>query len=1126
MNKFVLAKSCFVLVAVLSISLCSFADPKAPLLLQTPTLSATQIAFVYAGDIWIVARAGGEAHRLVTGRDLESGPIFSPDGSMVAFSGNYDSNTDVYVVPSTGGEPRRLTYHPGADVAVGWTPDGKSVLFSSHRASTNDPDKLFTVGVTGGFPTELPLEMGEQGSYSPDGSEIAYVPIFQWEPDWKGYRGGQTTPIWIAKLSDSSIVKVPREESNDRDPMWVGKTVYFLSDRDGPRTLFAYDTETQKIARVIDNKNGFDISSASAGDGAIVYAQFGSLHVYDVATRKDQPVSVIVSGDAQELLPRWEKVSRHILNSDISPTGARAVFEAHGEILTVPAEKGDARNITNTPGTAERDPAWSPDGKWIAYFSDASGNYELHVRDQKGLDPARVINLGNPPTFYYRPTWSPDSKRIAYADKRLNLWFVDLDHPAPVKVDTNLFEFAENDFNQEWSPDSQWIVYTKVLPNHQHAVFVYSLETGKGAQITDGMSDCQYPNFDKNGKYIYFAASTNTGLSAAGLDMSSDEHPVTMNVYVAVLRKDLPSPIPPESDDEKSPEATAAASKASGDKSADKSDDKSTKKAADSAGDKSDDKSAAKTDEKPKEPPKVTIDFENILQRILTLPIPAANYVSVSAGKEGELFLVEAPMVALAAADGPSQLTVSKFDLKTRKTDKLLSGISVFALSFNGEKMLYKQGENFFIADSSKPPEAGKGQLKTDDLEVRVVPREEWNQMYREVWHIERDFFYDPHYHGLDLTAAEKEFSAYLPGISSRSDLNYLFREMLSYMSVGHMFIRGGTEPETPHVSVGLLGADYAIENGHYRFKKIYSGENWNPRLQAPLTQPGVNVKEGEYLLAVDGRQITSSDELYAFFQETAGKQVVLKVGPNSDGTGSRDVIVVPMPSEDGIRNLDWIEANRRKVDELSGGKLAYVYLPDTAAGGYTNFNRYFFAQVGKQGVILDERFNHGGQVADYIIDYLRRQPMDMIISREGAVSYDPAMAIYGPKVMIINQFAGSGGDAMPWLFRKSQIGTLVGVRTWGGLVGIGGYPVLMDGGFVTAPREAIAGLDGAWEVEGRGIAPDIEVWQDPQRVREGHDPQLERAVAEAMLQLKDHPLPTYKAPPYIDHHPQLPPVQ
>jgi len=1095
------------------ISTCfSFGDAKTPLLLQTPTISKNQIAFVYGGDIWIVGREGGEAQRLVTGRDLENGPIFSPDGSMVAFSGNYDSNVDVYVVPSTGGEPRRLTYHPGPDVAVGWTPDSKNILFHSHRHSTNDPDKLFTVPAAGGFPTELPLDMAEEASYSPDGSQIAYVPVFQWEPDWKGYRGGQTTPVWIAKLADSSVVKVPREDSNDRNPMWVGKTVYFLSDRDGPTTLFAYDTETQKVSRVIENKNGFGISSASADDRSIVYSQFGALHVYDLGTHQDKAISVTVSGDMPQLLPHWEKVAKHILNSGISPTGARAVFEAHGEILTVPAEKGDVRDITNSPGAADRDPAWSPDGKSIAYFSDASGEYELYIRDQKGLEPARKISLSSTPSFYYSPTWSPDSKKIAYSDKFLNLWYVDVDHPTPVTVDQNLMEFNENDFGQGWSPDSQWIVYTKVLPNYLHAVYVYSLATGKSTQITDGMSDCRYPGFDKDGKYIYFAASTDTGLTAAGFDMSSDEHPVTLSVYVAVLRKELPSPIPPESDEEKGPESKTSGTEPDKGKTEQKADENKTG-----------DETTAKPAEKPKEPPKVSIDFPDILQRILSLPIPAANYASMSVGKEGELFLVEAPIVP--GGQFPPPLTVSKFDMKTRKTDKLIAGVSAFSLSENGEKMLYKTGNDWFIADSGKAPEAGKGKLKTEDMEVSVQPREEWNQMYHEVWRIERDFFYDPHYHGLNLPAAEKEFAVFLPAIASRGDLNYLFREMLSYMSVGHMFVRGGVEPDTPHVSVGLLGADYSIENGRYRFQKIYSGENWNPKLQAPLTQPGVNVKAGDYLLGVNGRDIKSSDELYTFFQETAGKQVTIKVGPNADASGSREVDVVPLADEDDIRNLDWIENNRRKVDELSGGKLAYVYLPDTAAGGYTNFNRYFFAQVGKEGAILDERFNHGGQLADYIVDYLRREPMDMVVTREGITTYDPAMAIYGPKVMIINQFAGSGGDALPWLFRRQGIGTLVGVRTWGGLVGIGGYPELMDGGRVTAPRLAVAGLKGSWEVENHGIAPDIEVWQDPKLVREGHDPQLERAVAEAMQQLKEHPLPKYERPPYTSHHPELPSV-
>jgi tricorn protease len=1105
----------FVVVALASIP---FGDSKRLLLLQTPTVSKTQIAFVYGGDIWIVSRQGGVATRLVTGRDMAGSPIFSPDGTMVAFSANYDDNIDVYVVPAAGGEPRRLTYHPGPDVAVGWTPDGRSVLFRSHRASTNDPDKLFTVAATGGFPTPLPLDMAEEGSYSPDGSQIAYSPIFQWEPDWKGYRGGQTTPIWIATLSDSSVVKIPRDNSNDRSPMWVGKTVYFLSDREGPLTLFAYDTQSRKVTRVVDNKNGFDITSASAGPGAIVYSQFGSLHLYDLATHADREVSVTVSGDMPQLEAHWDKVAKNILHADISPTGARAVFEAHGEILTVPAEKGDIRNITNTPGVAERDPAWSPDGKWIAYFSDASGEYELHIRDQKGLDAPKIIKLSDAPSFYYSPTWSPDSKKIVYNDKFLNLWYLDLDHPAPVKIDTNRSEFAENDFHADWSPDSKWIVYSKILPNFLHAVFVYSLDTSKSSQITDGMSDCQNPQFDKSGKYLYFISSTNTGLSAAGLDMSSDAHPVTSSAYITVLRKDLPSPLLPESDDEKA--ADAAASGAGSDKS--KSDGQSAAKSGDQSADNAAQKPGDKSNQKPPEPPKVTIDLDGILQRILVLPVPAANYVAIAAGKEGELFLVQAPLVVIGE-DGPPKMTVSKFDLKSRKTDKVVDGVAGFAVSANGEKMLYRQGEHWFIADSSKPPEPGKGMLKTDDMEVFVSPRDEWNQMYREVWRIERDFFYDPHYHGLNIAAAEKEFSAYLPGIASRDDLSYLFREMLSYMSVGHMFVRGGTEPDTPRVSVGLLGADYSIENGRYRFAKIYSGENWNPQLNAPLTAPGVNVQAGEYLLAVNGRELTAADEVYRYFQETAGKQVVLKVGPNPNDTGSREVTVVPIPDEDPIRNLDWIENNRRKVDQLSGGKLAYVYLPNTAGAGFTNFNRYFFAQVGRQGVILDERFNHGGQLADYIIDYLRRQPMNMVITRAGAITYDPALAIYGPKVMIINQFAGSGGDAMPWYFRKAQIGTLVGVRTWGGLVGIGGYPVLLDGGLVTAPRLAVAGLNGEWEVENHGVPPDVEVWQDPKLVREGHDPQLEKAVDEAMGQLKEHPLPEYKQPPYTNHHPELP---
>jgi len=1089
-------------------------------LLQSPTVSKTQIAFAYGGDIWIVSREGGEARRLVTGMDRLSNPIFSPDGTVVAYSGEYDGNIDVYVVAAAGGEPRRLTYHPGADQALGWTPDGKGILFNSHRDSPNDSDKLFTVPVDGGFPTGIPLAMAEDGSFSPDGTHLAYLPVFQWEPDWKHYRGGQTTPIWIADLSDSSVVKIPRENSNDRNPMWVGKTVYFLSDRSGPVTLFAYDLETQKVTEVVKN-DGFDIKSASAGPDAIVYEQFGTIHLYDLRKHTSKVVEISVAADMPQIRPHFVKVAtathNEILNAGISATGVRAVFEAHGEILTVPAEKGDIRNITQTTAVAERDPAWSPDGKSIAYFSDESGEYTLHVRPQDGIGAARKIDLGKPPSFFYTPTWSPDSKKIAYSDKRLNLWYVDLDHPAPVKVDTDRFDSPLHEFDVVWSPDSKWLAYTKQLRSSLRAAFVYSLDSGKATQVTDGMSDVLYPNFDKNGKYLYFTASTDMGLSTGWLDMTSEAHPITRNVYVIVLRKDLPSPIPPESDEEKAAEESKEPKKAGVDLDANY--------AADQAAGDADKSDQAKTEAAKKpEPVKVTIDFDGLSQRILSLPIPAQNYVGLTAGKEGILYLQQAAAVAVPGdGGGPPTFTLQRFELKTRKTDKLLDGISAFTLSFDGEKMLYQQQKKWFIAAADKAPAPGGGQLKTDDMEVYVDPRAEWKQMYHEVWRIERDFFYDPHFHGLNLDEAEKTFAPYLNDVASRDDLNYLFREMLSYMSVGHMFVRGGDQPDTPRVQVGLLGADYTIENGRYRFAKVFGGENWNPELHAPLTQPGVNVKNGEYLLAVNGRDLHVADNLYSFFQETAGRQTAIKVGPNPDGSGSRDVTVVPIPDESALRHLDWIEGNRRKVDELSGGKLAYVHLPDTAEGGFTNFNRYYFAQVGREGAVIDERYNHGGDLADYIIDYLRRPVMSLVETREGETYSEPVESIYGPKVMIINQFAGSGGDAMPWYFRKAGIGPLIGHQTWGGLVGIGNYPVLMDGGRVTAPRWAIYGLKGEWEVENHGIVPDIAVDMDPKLVREGHDPQLEKAVEVELELLKKNPPATYPKPAYPDYHSKLP---
>ncbi|HEY5257676.1 MAG TPA: PDZ domain-containing protein, partial [Candidatus Baltobacteraceae bacterium] len=912
----------FAVAAALFVGAVAPAASQTPYIFQNPTLSASRIAFEWGGDIWTVPRSGGNAERLVTGFDLEGAPYFSPDGTTIAFTGNYNGNLDVYVVSSTGGEPRRLTYHPGADIAVGWTRDGRSVLFRSGRASSADENMLYTVPVTGGFPTALPLDMAESGSYSPDGTHLAYVPTGKWEPQWQHYRGGQTTPIWIADLATSKIVPIPRTNSNDSNPMWVGDTVYFLSDRaGGPATLYAYDTRTRAVGEKIPNPGGFDILSADAGPGGIVYTQLGSLHLYDTASGSQHEVPVTIAADMPQIRPHWMNVGSQIAGANISPTGVRAVFEAHGEILTVPAEHGSIRNITSSPAVEDRDPSWSPDGRWIAYFSDASGEYALHLRDQKGLEPARVIALPSP-SFFYSPTWSPDSKKIAYTDKHMQLWYVDLnlEHPTPVRVDTAPYEsFGGQTFNVAWSPDSRWLTYNKQLTNFLNAVFVYSLVDGQATQITDGMSDSRNPVFDKNGKYLYFLASTNTGLTSNGLDMTSDQHPTSSNLYMAVLRATTASPILAQSDEETPTDETPAATPAPKPKA-----------------------------EHPDQVRDVRIDFDGFSQRIVALPVPGANYVALSAGQTGEVYLEQAPLTTVDPSNPP--MTVVKFDLKSRQAQTYAQNVGAFVVSFDGKKMLYQSGPGWYITGTDAPAKPGVGLLATNTMEVYSTPPAEWAQMYRETWRIERDYFYDKHYGGLNLARAEERFKAFLPGVGSRDDLTFLTHQMLGYLSTGHMWVGGGTEPPIGRVTTGLLGADYTVEDGRYRFAKIYSGENWNPQLQAPLTQPGETVKAGEYLLAVNGRPLHATDNLYQAFEETAGKQTVLTVSSSPNGE-TRDVTVTPVPSEFPLRNLAWIEHNRREVDRLSDGKLGYVYLPDTEYGGFTNFNRYFFAQVGKSGV-------------------------------------------------------------------------------------------------------------------------------------------------------------------------------
>ena len=1090
----------FTLVALSTLPLPAANDH--PHLLQKPALSQSQIVFSYAGDLWIVPRAGGTAQRLTSGLGVESEPAFSPDGKTIAFTGAYDGNVDVFTVPTEGGTPKRITHHPESDQAIGWTPDGKNIIFRSTRETYSRFTRLFTVPAEGGLPKPLPLPMGYSGAFSPDGKRFAYAPIgvggsFTNFIAWKRYRGGRASFLWVIDMHTLERQAIPRTNSADFDPMWIGDKVYFLSDRDGSVSLFGFDPSTKAVNNLIKN-SGYDIDSAKAGPGGIVYDQFGDIYLYDIAKGKAAKVNIAITGDMPEIRPHFSDVSQEIRAARISPTGVRALFEAHGEILTVPAAKGDFRDITNTPGVMERTPSWSPDGQSIAYFSDESGEYALHIKPQNGSGDPKKLFISNDSSYYVNPRWSPDSKFVAFHDNRLRFWLADIAAGKVTLIDTD--EISTNP-DISWSPDAKWLAFSKGLPNRLHAVNLYSLATAKCTQVTDGMSDARFPEFDKDGQYLYFTASTNYGTTVSGLDMSSDEFEVTRSVYALVLSNDAASPVAPESDEEKpggapKPTRTTVADAAT---------------------------------VKP-----VRVDLTDMPRRIVALPIPARSYDSLVAGKAGTFYLTDSGTGFARAAGGGRSL--QRFDLKTRKLEPIGANIGSFDLSADGEKMLISlaparaagaapptaptRAPQYAIVSATAPIKTGDGLLRLAGMEVRVDPVAEWKQMYHEVWRIERSYFYDPHFHGVDISASEKKYEPYLDSLASRADLNYIFQEMLGEFTVGHMRGGGGNIPNPRAVPGGLLGADYEIADGRYRVKKIYSGESWNPQLRSPLVQPGIKVAPGDFILSINGQDLTDKDDISRLLEDTANKTVVLKLASDASGANAHEVSVVPVASELPLRNLAWIEENRRKVDRLSGGKLAYVYMPDTGQGGLTSFNRYFFAQTDRKGVIMDERFNAGGQVADYVIEVLHRPLLSYWAPRYGDIYKTPAGSIQGPKVMIVNEFAGSGGDAMPWLFRNQQLGTLVGKRTWGGLVGVGQYPVLMDGGNVTAPSFGFFSAKGEWDVENHGVAPDVEVELDPRLVAQGQDPQLERAVSIAMEQLQKNPPMDPKKPAYPNYHP------
>ncbi len=1063
------------LLFILFVSICCVntlfaADITDTRMLSQPAVNGNRIAFIYAEDLWVANADGTQPIRLTVDRGVESSPSFSPDGKTIAFSAQYDGNTDVFIIPTEGGIPKRLTWHPSADLVRGFTPDGKSVLFLSPRSVfTTRYAQLFTVPLTGGMATQLEIPNANWAAYSPDGKQMAYTPLSDPFKQWKHYRGGSIATIWIYSFADRSVVKIPQPTGgcNDVNPMWKGNTIYFRSDRNGEFNLFAYNTSTKKIDQLTEFKD-FPILNAGATDGKIIFEQAGYLHSLSTSSSSSNRLKIGIAADLPELRSRFVKGADFIRSADISPTGSRAVFDSRGEIVTVPAEKGDYRNITQTTGTHETFPAWSPDGKNIAYFSDASGEYQLHLKPQDGKSTSKIFKL-NGTGFYAYPVWSPDSKKISFTDNGRNLYVIDIASGDIAKIASDEL-YAPGAYRYmfgDWSYDSKWIAYTKVTETQFKRIYLYSTEQKKSFALTDGLSDASEVRFDKSGKYLYFFASTDAGPVINWFDQSNNDMRSTSSVYLVTLQKETISPLAKENDEEAiKPDSTST---------------KAPEKPADKKAD-------------------LRIDWEGIENRIIDLPIPAGNYGQLGVAKEGEIYYIDFPVTGFAPG------TMHKYDLKARK-DAEVTQMNGYVISADGKKMLYNTGNTWTITDAGSKPPPGKGNINIAAIQIKTDPAPEWKNMFEEAWRVNRDYFYDPGMHGANWAAVKKKYEVFLPDLACRNDLNSLIQWMCSELGVGHHRLTdfGDHLYTAQRVSGGLLGADYMINNNRYQIKKIYGGLNFNPNLKSPLTEPGVNVKVGDYIIAVNGNNLTGSDDIYRLFENTAGKITELIVSNNADGKDSKTVKVVPIETEIALRNRDWVEGNLKKVNEATNGQVAYVYVPNTADLGHEYFKRYFFPQANKKAIIVDERFNGGGQLADYYINLLQNPQQAYWNMRYGKDLKSPSASIQGPKVMLIDETAGSGGDMLPWMFRKFKVGTLIGKRTWGGLVGILGFPEFIDGGSVTAPNVAIWTKDG-FVVENEGVAPDIEVEQTPADVIKGRDPQLEKAIEVILDELKKNP--------------------
>lgn len=1082
-------------------------------MMRQPDVSATHIAFVYAGDIWVAPKTGGEAVRLSSPRGEESFPKFSPDGTTIAFTGNYDGNSDIYTVPVSGGVPQRVTHHGATDRMLDWYPDGQSLLFATTMTSFKDRfNQLYKVAVTGGLPEKLPMPYGEFGTMSPDGKSIVFNTISVDFRTWKRYRGGMNPDLWLMDLTTLKARNITKSPAAESIPMWAGNKIYFLSDRDENKrfNLWSLDLGNDRFKQLTFFKD-FDVQFPSIGPSDLVFANSGRLYLLDLKTEKMREVEISVTTDRSTLKPRLENVSNLIQWSTVSPTGKRALFYARGDIFSVPAEHGIVRNETRSSGVAERYPTWSPDGKLIAYWSDRTGEYELTVRDVErkpdgSVEEKTLTQLG--PGFRYVPQWSPDSKKILWIDQAMKLWIYDFEVKTNRFVDQQLWMYHDelNAFRVSWSADSRWVAYARDLETRNSALVLYDAKHQTKHQVTSGFYNDEQPVFDPDGKYLYFRTGRSFAPAYSDLDHTWI-YANTMQLAAIPLRKDVPSPLAPRNDEESEDNDTDK-------KDTDKKSEEKKAEETKAEPKKDDGKKAEKNDNKKseaeKQPKVVEIDLAGFEERAVILPPKAGRYADLAA-VSGKLLYRVLPRTGAEGGSSPLEF----YDFEKRETKRVVDDVDDVELSGDRKKLLVRKDKAYYLIEPKEGQKLDK-KLATTGFEAMIDPVAEWKQIFNDAWRLERDVFYDPNLHGVDWKLMRERYGKLLEDAVTRWDVSFVIGELIGELNASHTYRSGGDLEQGVERGVGYLGCDFVLTNGAYRIAKIIAAAPWDLEVRSPLLQPGLtNVSAGDYLLAINGAPLDTTKDPWAALQGLADKPVLLTVNREPTFKGAREVLVHTLTSEARLRNLAWINENRVRVAQASEGKIGYVYVPDTGQNGQNELVRQFRGQFTKPGLIIDERFNSGGQIPDRFVELLNRPLRNFWGVRDGKDWPWPPVGHFGAQAMLMNGWSGSGGDCFPYYFKQSELGPLIGQRTWGGLIGITGSPTLVDGGGITVPTFGIYDKSGEWIIEGYGVDPDIEVVDDPGEMARGGDPQLERAIAEVLKSIRQNPPPSIKKPQY-----------